>query len=178
MNKKEIEELIRQADERRALHQHAAAAEFLERAATETREPKLWRAAADIWAKDGTPAEAERCYVQASVLLHGEEKADCLFACWRTYASAIASEEWECNFEYRGAGEDHDSDHQGHHDLIDEYAKAAGRMLELIFAISGVPREQILSWVEAEIARLKEGGGWGADCCRAILSKVACGQTD
>jgi hypothetical protein len=83
---------------------------------------------AETHAERRATGDAERCFRQACSLLSGDEKAECLMACWRMLISAIADNLYDCGFEWRGDLDgSHDADSRGYREAIDRY-RQQGRL--------------------------------------------------
>ena len=171
----EVRQLIGEAEEHGRHRRYAAAAQCLERAAAAgdvNDRAQIWMRAGEMWVEDGNRVAAGRCYLQASELLDGPAKIDCMFTCWRAYINGIVRDEWECGFEWRGDLEEHRDDHASHDRAIDTYRREATSVLAAILRIPGTSRSEVLGRAEQEYVRLKNQGGWGARRCRAIIDSV------
>ena len=92
-------------------------------------------------------------------------------ACWEVYVLAIASDEWECCFEWRG-DDSHGDDHDVNQRLIKERHNEAEKVLRQALDVEGVNRKKIIRLAVCECKRRKEEGGWGERACWSIVTAV------
>ena len=133
---------------------------------------QLWQRAAEVYAEDRSTENAGRCYRKASLLLEGQEKADCLLAWWRHLILAIAGCQWDCSFEWRGETDgSHDADHEYYQGAIARYREEAERVLREALSIEGIRTSGIIKEAKRECRR-REKDGWGAKICWSIVAEV------
>jgi len=167
-------ELVARAEEWLRQRRFGEAARCFEAAEAAARSKagraELLRRGADAYVEERSTSEAGRCFLKASGLLEGKDKADCLMAYWRALVLAIAGDLYDCGFEWKGEPDHHD-DHVAYQQSVQKREEEAVRVLSEALRIEGIDRDAIIAEARAECRR-REKDGWGAAHCWAIVARA------
>jgi hypothetical protein len=129
----------------------------------------LYKKAAAVHHELGSYMEEAHCLAQASKLLHGEERTECLISCWGVYITAIAVYQYEAGFEWKGEVKNLDPSYD---EKLRHYYEGAIDALDKALKIEGVDRDKLLEKLDAECVRRRNEGGWGASECLSSIDLV------
>jgi tetratricopeptide (TPR) repeat protein len=166
---KECETLLTKRELAKAAHCFEKIGDFQKEA---QQRIDLYKKAAAAYHEAGRTENAVSCYRKAAHLLDGEQKADCLLACWRIYIREIVGylydRSWELSNKMAGREEVGADIYE---DLINESEKRAQEILTEALLINGVDKNRILGEAK-QTCREREKGSWGAHRCRGIIAMV------